>query len=335
MSNLYNSNGDIIANGNQFDVSQYDLIHTFTPFATDYVTASSTPKVLDINADAFLNTFYNPYLGNNENGIFVGKKELGLDETEQYTIWEYEFRPSNGDYKKTILLSSGMHTYEFPSSFGLARWVKEFMESEEPIFKYLRNNVRIFIIPIVNPWGYNQNPKTYGNSNGINPNRNFDTWNNDWDSYTGYNDEWNKKGEAPFSEKETQILREWAFSHNDANFYIDCHTGLGCTRASYGDVWCYYLATNPKAKKIENAINELVTYISNKYGVVGKSFTTNPNTDPKLNELFWTEVVGIPMMTIEQCHGNDTVYQTVPNNSSVAITEYATQIHAYLMAQLM
>ena len=41
-------------------------------------------------------------------------------------------------------------------------------------YKYLRKNVRIKIIAIINPWGFNQIPKSYPNSRGVNPNRNFD-----------------------------------------------------------------------------------------------------------------------------------------------------------------
>lgn len=329
MADLYNSSGEIIRE--LFDISPYGLIHTFTPFETDYATESNTPKVLNIDTETFLDTFYNPYLGNNDNGVFVGKKEIGKDETGQYKVWQYELRPIDGDYKKTILLTSGMHTYELPASFGLARWVKEFMESKDAVFDYLRKNVRIFLIPIVNPWGFNQNPKKYGNSNGINPNRNFNDWQGAWESFPVSTDEWNQKGEAPFSEAETQNLRDWLYSHPEAEFWIDCHTGVEC---SNGEVWCLYTSSNPNVNKIQNAIEALSMHIQSTYGKTAKTYT-QIDADSFIKGKFGTDVCGIPTMTIEQSSSTETAFKSVPNNCAEAITEYATQIHAYLMAQLM
>ena len=331
---IFDINGNQIGSTNA--MPNYDLIHTFSAFATDYATTGTTiaaQKILNISSDEFLDTFYDRYLGYNTNGVFVGKTILGKDTSNTYDIYQYEFKPVN--YDRTILLTSGMHTYEMPAYFGLARWMQEYMEGTDDVFVWLRTHVRIICIPIVNPWGFNQNPKTYGNVNGVNPNRNFDDLNNGWANYQSNNDEWNKKGSSAFSESETQILREWAFKYADvAKFYIDCHTGLGCTRARYGDVWSYYLSNSPMYANIRKAVTALKNHISTAYGVVAKEYSTNPSTDPKLNELFWTDVAGVPMMTIEQAHGSDTAYKTVPNNSAIAIQEYATQIHAYIVAQL-
>lgn len=324
-------------NGNEIDdfavMPDFELIYTFSAFATDYSTNVSTPRVLDITSDSFLNTFYDRYLGYNSNDVFVGKTALGKDTSNTYDVYQYEFRPIN--YSRTILLSSAMHTYELPASFGLARWIQEYMEGADDVFKWLRKNVRILCIPVVNPWAYNQNPKMYGDLNGVNPNRNFNDLQNGWASYPVYTDEWNQKGSAPFSENETQILRDWAYKNASiAEFYIDCHTGLGCSRASYGDVWSYYLNTNPLYSKIRNAVNALKDHISTAYSVTATEFNTNPAKDPALNEKFWTHMAGVPMMTIEQAQYSDTSYATVPNNCSIAIQEYATQIHAYIIAQL-
>lgn len=330
---LYDFNGNAFYVETESATPDYPLIHTFAPFETDYSTNTDTPKVLDISDSEFLATFYDKYLGYNTNGVFVGKTELGKDTSNTYNIYQYEFRPK--DYDRTILLSSGMHTYEMPAYFGLARWIKEYMESANDAFVWLRTHVRVICIPVINPWGFNQNPKKYGNVNGVNPNRNYDGLNNDWAQYPVYTNEWNQKGSAPFSEAETQILRDFALKYADvARLYIDCHTGLGNGRGSFGDVWCYYISNNPSATKIRTAINALKAHISKTYSVTAKEHTTMPDTDPAMNEKFWTDVAGVPMMVIEQAQGRDTVYQTVPNNSSVAICEYATQIHAYIMAQI-
>lgn len=329
---IYDIEGNELTPGSDA-MPNFDLIHTFSAFETDYSTASSTPRVLDISSATFLSTFYDRYLGYNANGVYVGKKALGKDTSNTYDVYQYEFRPQN--YKRTFLISSGMHTYELPASFGLARWMQEYMEGTDDVFKWLRANVRVICIPIVNPWGFNQNPKTYGTVNDVNPNRNFDDLDGGWANYQSNNNEWNKKGASAFSESETQILRNWAFRYSDvAEFYIDCHTGLGCPRASNGDVWLYFNSNNPNASKVNNAINALARHISSTYGVTAKIYTTAPSTDPGLNRNFFTDVAGIPFINPEQAQGSDTSYQTVPNNSAAAIREYATQIHAYVIAQL-
>ena len=316
-----------------FDASSFSLIHEFTAFSQDYSTATATPRVLNITQEQFYQTFYDPYLGDNGDMI-VTKKNLGKDESGLYDVWCYDFLAYNA--KKKVLLTSAMHTYELPASFGLARWVKELMESSEPVFAFLRQNVSFSIIPIVNPWGFNQNPKTYGNINGVNPARNFNDWDGAWELfpvYTPSQNEWNVKGDAPFSEAETRILASFMKNNTDADFYIDCHTGLGVTRASSGDVWCIYLTANPLANKIVAAANALGTRIAQKYSVTTKMHVVTDTTDI-INQKYSLNVVGVPYMTIEQAQGNDTVYTTVPNNSAVAITEYATQIHAFLISQL-
>lgn len=317
-----------------FNMSSYDLIHTFTAFETDYSTQTSTPKVLNITSAQFLSTFYDTYLGYHDD-LLVTKKNLGKDQSGTYDIWCYDFIPYNA--KKKILLSSGMHTYELPASFGLARWVKEYMESNDSVFQYMRENVQISIIPIINPWGFNQTPqKKYGNVNGVNPARNFNDWQGAWEAfptYTPSQNEWNVKGSAPFSEAETKILAKWMKDNTDASFHIDCHTGLGCSRASYGDVWTVSLSANPLRTKIIIAQNALMTHLQTTYNKTPKKRDAVDTSDV-INQRFFVNVVGVPSLTIEQPQYSDTVYATVPNNCSTAIVEYATQIHAYVVAQL-
>lgn len=320
-----------------FDVSSYSLIHEFTPFATDYSTATSTPRVLNITQAEFYTTFYDKYIGVHDS-LVVTKKNLGKDQSGLYDVWCYDFKPYTA--KKKVLLSSAMHTYELPASFGLARWVQELMESADEVFEYLRENVYFSIIPIVNPWGFNQNPKTYGNVNGVNPARNFDNWAHVWDDFPEYSpnpsdpdyNEWNVKGSEPFSEAEVKNLATWIKNNTDADFYIDCHTGLGCTRSGYGDVWIIYLSEHPLANNIIAGANALGNRITTKYQTVKMHLVAD--TPDVINHRYFLQVNGVPCMTIEQAQGNDTVYPTVPNNNPTAITEYATQIHAFVMAQL-
>lgn len=315
-----------------------ELIHVFDPFDEDYSTSTTDIKTLDIDSDTFVKKFYSRYLGRNK-GVFCTKELLGKDESNTYDIWQYSFEPISRECSKTILLSGGMHPYELPASFGLARWIQEYMTSDDEAFKYLRENVRVVVIPVINVWGFNQTPKTYGNCNGVNPNRNFDDWNNVWESFPVYSsnpnddnyNEWNVKGSTPFSESETNIIKEWLYKYQDAEFWIDCHTGLNC---EYGDVWCLYSKSNPLKGKIRKAIDALKTHISQIYNVDAKEYV-QIDLASFAKGYFGTDVVGIPTMVIEQQQGDNTkTFATVPNNNPTQIHEYATQIHAYVIAQL-
>lgn len=355
MKTLYDIDGNIIEfplnpglssslrNGlkeqSDFNMDAYPLIHAFTAFSTDYSTQAATPKVLDITQDQFYSTFYDPYLGYHNN-LLVTKKNLGKDQSGDYDVWCYDFIPFNA--KKKILLSSGMHTYELPGSFGLARWIKEYMESDAAVFQYMRENVQLSVIPIVNPWGFAQSPKKYGNVNGVNPNRNFDDWNGVWADFPDYSpdptaqnyNEWNVKGAAPFSEKETRMLANWLKNNTDADFWIDCHTGVGNNPTSNGgDVWYIYTSSNPNTAKITRAANAMAAHIQTEYN---KTPTIKAGADIQnaIKQRYGTDVVGVPTMTIEQANHSATAYQTVPNNCPTAIKEYATQIHAFIISQL-
>ena len=295
----------------------------------------STGKVLTVDTEAFYDLFYDPYVGTNSDGYIVTKTELGKDQSNTYPLYEYDFKPKN--YNRTILLSSGMHTYELSAHFGCGWLIKSIMEkhNDNLMLKYLYENVRIKIIPIINPWGWNQSPKKYGNSNGVNINRNFDckddNGNSIWDSfptYTPSQNEWNVKGSSPFSESETQILKNWVLKNKDvAEFWIDCHTGLGLGPF---DNFIYYNSNNPLKSKIEKALERLNNRIKTKYNVsqVNNSILIDHQTSLRI---YWSQkIANLSSMTIEQTP-NNTKWGTSLNNESGDIANYCTTLLTYIM----
>ena len=311
-------------------------IFEFDSAPDDWVT-DSTGKVLDVSTDDFYDLFYNTWVGNHADGFTVTKTQLGMDQSGQYPIYEYDFCPQN--YTYTVLLSSGMHTYELSAHFGLAWFMKTYMrqvdgESLSDGFEYLRKHVRIKVVPISNPWGWNQSPKKYGNVNGVNINRNFDYETDDggsaWEQFPVQTDEWNQKGSAPFSEAEARILRDWALANPGAYFWIDCHTGLGL---GPWDNFIYYSSDDKYADKIVEGLSALEERIKTKYS------KQNPTKEVRIDHsgsirLRWGEkVAGIPGMTIEQTP-NNTLWGTILNNESGDITEYAVTVYCYLLSVL-
>lgn len=323
---------DILAS----ETEDIDTIFEFDSAPNDWVT-DSTGKVLDVSTEDFYDLFYNNWVGNHADGFTVTKTQLGMDQSGRYPIYEYDFCPQN--YTYTVLLSSGMHTYELSAHFGLAWFMKTYMrqvdgENLSDGFEYLRKHVRIKVVPISNPWGWNQSPKKYGNYNGVNINRNFDYETDDggsaWEQFPIQTDEWNQKGSAPFSEAETRILRDWALANPGAYFWIDCHTGLGL---GPWDNFIYYSSDDKYADKIAEGLSTLEERIKTKYS------KQNPTKEVRIDHsgsirLRWGEkVAGIPGMTIEQTP-NNTLWGTALNNESGDITEFAITVYCYIFSVL-
>lgn len=139
---------------------------------------------------------------------------------------------SYGDLSKPTIYIQG--TIHGKHEWRCGHWLKRFMEiinspnglpQAEMIYK-IRTRFSFYIIPCLNPFGY-ENDK-YRNANGVNLNRNFPPY---WEDYetpqhvvdAGYP---NEEGPAPFSEVETQMVRDVVMEHKPSLF-IDCHTWGG------------------------------------------------------------------------------------------------------------
>lgn len=328
-------------------VDEY-IIKDFEPFEQDYSASKGNGVTVGVDRnqayqstqpDIFLQTLYDPYVGVSDDGNYsVTKSVRGKDESGTWDIFEYDFCPKH--YTKTILMTGGEHAYETPASFGLALWVKNLMENTgDTDLQWIKNNVRIKMIPMSNPWGFSQYPKSYGNCNGVNPNRNFDNQIHAWDKFPIYSpnpsdpnyNQWNYKGEYPFSEAETRIWRDWLIENKDnAEFWIDCHTGVYCTRA---DNWIMYQSTNPLIPKIKRAINALSRRIARVYDKT-PTILEEVDKDTSLKISYGTDVIGIPTLVIEQADLG-VPWWSEYYNSKAYITEYATTVHAYVSSLLM
>lgn len=293
--------------------------------ASDEWKTDASGKKLDMSSDQFLARFYDNFVGTSNYGT-VTKTSLGKDESGTYDLYEYDFKPKN--YTRTILLSSGMHTYELSAHFGCAHFINHIMDTSinHEGLKYIRENVRIKIIPIINPWGWNQSPKVYHNVNGVNPNRNFDCkyWAT---NEVGKGNEWNYKGTAPFSEAETCILRDWVLANKDAEYWIDCHTGLGL---GPWDNFIYYLTEDPYLDKILSALNKLENRIKTKYGKATPVKELRIDNQG-MTRMWWSlETAGVPTLCVEQTP-NNTLWGTATNNEGGDITNYEVCLSTYLM----
>ena len=301
-------------------------IYEFDEIDNTWMTSSDN-KTLAITSDEFLADWYDIYLGVHDDGLNVTKNIIGKDQSGSYYVYEYDFKPKN--YTRTILLTSGTHAYELSASFGLAYFFKDLMTTpyKHDGFKYIRENVRIKVIPIANPWGYNQSPKVYANSNGVNPNRNFN-FNGSWDAYPVKVNEWDYKGTAPFSEQETKNFANWLYYNKEiADFWVECHTDYN--NSSY-DNYIVYQSYSPLADKVAKVLEKLSNRIKSKYSVTTVSNHEQVDHENNIIQKWSEKVIGIPMVTIEQSPLNPKWKTGDYNNNGGAIREYAVTIFAYL-----
>lgn len=293
-----------------------------------------------LTSDEFLNNYYNCHIKNYDDGYTVTKRILGRDASNEYDIFEYTFTPKK--YSRTVMLSSGMHPPELPAEFGLAYFMKYVMEKNTADFRWLRNNVRFKVIPIINPWGFNNPTRLYyENSNGTNLNKNWDV-DGVWTKDLAFGGAGNN-GTAPYSESEAKILVNWINENAyKADYWIDCHTdssGYSSTRNRLH----YIMGANTAdlRTRIQNA-QKRITQAYVKAGFfedgaagTGASASSASATSYTAKHVYSQKYCGITSMMIEQYSGNP-LWGGDPttNNTEADINNYVTMIRAYVLATL-
>lgn len=147
-----------------------------------------------------------------------------------YPIYEYVIKPRasalyNGTTfasKPVILLCGGLHAgTEKAAVWAIWQMVKAMFDSSDKALRTIRGNAVLKIVPIANPRGYDAQTRT--NARNVNLNRNFGyNWAN------GSNDSTSTeyRGEASYSEMETQVLTQWLNDNSNALLCIDFHNSF-------------------------------------------------------------------------------------------------------------
>ena len=145
----------------------------------------------------------------NNNNDYIKRNIIVVDTSQTYNIYEYVLEPKN--VVGSVFINSGIHGYEKGSGYACLELIKLLLTSERPQLKFIRNNVRVVIIPFANPWGYVHH--TRENSRGIDCNRNYD-----------FKFSTSGLGTSAFSENETQCVRKVLNKYqNTLKFVIDSH----------------------------------------------------------------------------------------------------------------
>ncbi len=115
----------------------------------------------------------------------------------------------------TMVIQSGLHGYENSNVVSIYYFVRDLLENfkKSKMLKYIHDNCRILVVPLVNPWGWENNQRE--NSRQVDINRNFDYR---WSEFTG-----GSKGSFPMSESESQAIVSFIESYPDVFCYYDFH----------------------------------------------------------------------------------------------------------------
>ncbi|MDH2321569.1 M14 family zinc carboxypeptidase [Providencia rettgeri] len=199
----------------------------------------------------------------------IRQEDIGVSQDGAYPIRQYIWLGANHSTSgapdknlKEILVTAGIHGSETVSMLGLLYFMKDLVEKgyEIPALRWLYYNTRIRIVPVANPWGVSQLPKVRNNSRGVNLNRNFYYL---WDTLPTTNPgDADYKGDAPFSESETEALRKWfAQFASRAVAYIDVHS-MGIYTGNSAKAPHFVGFCSPLAESIAS---EIFTKFANKH----------------------------------------------------------------------
>ncbi len=157
------------------------------------------------------------------------------DSLESRDIWAMRIT-GPGDDKPAVLYNACQHAREWLTPMSAMFIAEAFANGygSDPQITGLVDSIEFFIIPVVNPDGYvyswdyerywRKNRRDNGDGNfGVDINRN---WGVDWggDGASGYTWDETYYGTAPFSEPETQVMRDFYYAHQNLAASADLHT---------------------------------------------------------------------------------------------------------------
>ncbi|QNR08231.1 M14 family metallopeptidase [Macrococcoides canis] len=209
-------------------------------------------------------------------------KSVFTTETKGKTIYQYSLQPetpkimNSATTKKLpkIFVMSGVHGSEKASWYCTYEMIKQIIQNwkNSRVLEYLRWNVEIILIPMLNVYGIDNisDPVTYNgkiNANGVDINRNYPSnWAASEPGTIGYG------GTAPLTEPESKAVYNYITS-NDVDFIIDYHN----FSSQIEPVFMWSVVNNEKMMSLSL---DYFRHLSNKWKISDNNF-------PQSNDIFF------------------------------------------------
>lgn len=207
---------------------------------------------------------------------YVTVATLGKDSSNTYDLKSYTLQP-NGDrnyiYGKTptIIIVGSIHGQENAGAYAVRSLFKDLCENQwlSETLSYLHDSVRFVIVPVGNPYGFQNG--IYKNSNGVNLNRNFPYG---WTDNTAASTEQGYAGASAASEVETQYIKAIVDANPDALCLLDVHSNAD---AKNNSSWQYVnwlsMSADIQSDALEDAILNQIRGITMR--IKGMNYTTD------------------------------------------------------------
>lgn len=206
---------------------------------------------------------------------YVTKTELGYDASGTIMMYSYTFKPKY--WKQSIYLQAGIHGWEPDPVFALAEIMylisnangngagAPYKENDN-VLLWLRENVKFTVVPVVNPWGFNDRGDCVFSS----ARRGQNNYNNVQLGANWFNN--NPEPECEYVETIINSLR------NELTFSMDMHSTVHSdSRELYGCFYAAYIEGAKNAVTIMRVSNWLYNFYNVKYpSIVDGDTAPNP-----------------------------------------------------------
>lgn len=264
----------------------------------------------------------------NSSAPYITKELLGKDSSNTYDMYAYKLNETTNINveKPKIIIIANQHGYEKGGAITCYYLMKELVNNWQlnEILEFIRFECELIIFPLVNPYGFNQYTSSnagsetgYYNANGINLNRN----------YSNGHIPSSVNGDTPFSENETQYVKNIIDSNTDALYFVDLHAN-GTTRTSDKYKYCNWISLVAEGNEIlediaKEHIQNISRHNSKKFGLSYNDFGFYSSSKAGGMAKDYGDIQGISSNTFECAHKipnkSTTEFDAITNKYNISI----------------
>lgn len=227
----------------------YDLADVESPYEKNVLIAQVSPEWYEAQGESYegftINTLYSEIIAAwdgllaNSNG-YITKDEIGTASDGQ-TMYCYKLIPARYSHNVGVsitnnapvfLIVPSIHGYEKSAVYGTYYFARDLVYNfnKNPVLNSLRTKCIIYVVPVGNPWGFDN--KQRKNANGVDCNRNWGPDPSGTDDPTSpyY------PGAEPFDQPEVQAIKSVIDTTDNLFFVVDYHTDGQYKAASWSEV---------------------------------------------------------------------------------------------------